>query len=947
MIQLQRGVGNRAAQAMLAAMAPAREEDADGDAEPEAAAEEVEAEALRPRQLTLRVDPIRGVYLGQPVLQPDELPFPPPRSSPAANERSPRQPPTTAPDLAAEASRLAVRRHGELRGVGQMLHESALDRLNQAVADVARNYQETAERFDVEDARAALWLDTLAEQQRAALDTAAEAALRRLDGAAAEARITVRSAATEGLRQLDITVGKAAGAISAAVTQAITASLDAISKEKAACSREGDAAIAAVIGWQNKPDKDFAGVGPKMTAAMNELRRQRVPDMAKLLLEGDPEFKGVRPSKTEQLTAYDDWAATRPEQLRRGQTAVAMRNATATSRREGRHTIQQAETQSLAGIDELARSGRRMLARMRRDGRAQLTAQRQAARARLDTASRGRRASLHAETASTLSAVQAGGYAGLAPFARDPDGLRLALRNAALRGPDAVLQAARIAPPTIEAAMSNARRLHGDRIAANAAVMQGTVLTHQAQHAVEVSVEQAKAETEITAGVAQSTLAITQAIETQASGIATAAAKVAEAATQLVTALSNSFAKQLVTAKHALETENKNFAGEPPKPATTDKAAGKAADGKVEAKVGDSKAPAGAGPGAKPDAKSGVKPDAKPGADKTDGKPGDTASADGKTADQTAGPDGAAEKLPEPKTLGQRRAVWEAIFNMVKEPEKLFSKQLDEATNNLKQSLEDKLAHLESAFEVSNLGKAAEALRGTTAIQGEALQELQTALGRPSLKAELDRLFLDRSILHPFRDRDYYHAALAYLHGQGLTGARYELQAVRGVFSASFGDVQVILNSLSDADRAALIAEDKNPPAEGVEGASLADIREHLSGADLKVLDAWEKGELARAEALKLFEQFEAARRDGDVKKLKEAADALRGGPTFAAYHPKDYRAEVVAKLGELVPADPGLSANATAADKVLAYATKPMDVFIDSADPDGTAAHHDHGDAK
>ena len=73
MIQLQRGVGNRAAQAMLAAMAPAREEDADGDAEPEAAAEEVEAEALRPRQLTLRVDPIRGVYLGQPVLQPDEI----------------------------------------------------------------------------------------------------------------------------------------------------------------------------------------------------------------------------------------------------------------------------------------------------------------------------------------------------------------------------------------------------------------------------------------------------------------------------------------------------------------------------------------------------------------------------------------------------------------------------------------------------------------------------------------------------------------------------------------------------------------------------------------------------------------------------------------------------------------------------------------------------------
>jgi hypothetical protein len=934
MARLQRGIGNQAAQAMLAAAAPSREADDAEDMEPpEAASEEPQAEAPGPRQLTLRADPIRGIYLGQPVLQPGELSFPPPRSSAATGERSPRQPPTTAPDLSAEASRLAVRRHAELRAVGEMLHESALGHLNRTIADTERNYREAVERLDADGSRVALWLDSLAEQQRAALDSAAQIAQQRLEGAAAGARVTVRSAAADGLRQLDITVGRAAGAISAAVTQAIGVSLKAIADEKDACTRDGDSAIAAVVAWGDKPDKDFPGVGPKMAAAMNEVRRQVVPELAKQVVEGDPNAKpsnGLRAFKTEQLKAYDVWTAARPGELQHGQTAIAMRNAIATSRREAHQTIQQAETQSLAGIDELARSGRRMLAQMRRNGRAQLTAQRQAAKARLDMASRGRRASLHSETASTLGAAQTAGYAGLAPFARDPDGLRMALRNAALRGPDAVLQVARSAPPTIEVAMANARRLHGDRVAANAATMRGMALIQQAQHTTEIGAEQARAETELSSAAAQSTLAITQTTDTQAAGIATTAAKVAEAATQLVTSLSDSFAKQLVTAKHGLDTENKNFAGEPPDPATTDKKESKP-DGKDDAKVEDPKA----APGTKANEKSGAKSDAKPGAksdgDKAAGKPGDTASAQGKTADQTKERDGTAEKLLEPKTLGQRRAVWQAQFNGFKEPEKRFGKQLDEQTAALEKNLEDKLGKLDGAFDVSNLGKAAHELRGTSAIQGEALQELQKAKGRPRLEDELYRLFLDRSILHPYRDRDYYHAALAYLHGQDLTGARYELQAVRGVFSASFGDVQDILNSLSDADRKALIAEDINPPAEGVQGASLADIREHLSGTDLKVLDAWEKGEYARAEALKLFERFQAARREGSVEKLKEAADALRGGPSFAAYHPKDYRTEVVAELAKLVPPDPGLSENATAADKVLAYATKPMEIYVPS----------------
>src|SRR5262249_41458950 len=43
---------------------------------------------------------------------------------------------------------------------------------------------------------------------------------------------------------------------------------------------------------------------------------------------------------------------------------------------------------------------------------------------------------------------------------------------------------------------------------------------------------------------------------------------------------------------------------------------------------------------------------------------------------------------------------------------------------------------------------------------------------------------------------------------------------------------------------------------------------------------------------------------------------------------PEDRRAEIITELAQLVPGDPTVPANASAADKVLAYVTKPMQVY-------------------
>ena len=927
MAQLQRGVGNHAVQAMLGGAAPrAGPDEADEtdsiEAPEEQPEEQPEAKIGEAKPLALRAEPIRADYLGEPALQPDQLRFPPAKAPAQGNDRSPRKPPATAPDLQAEAGDLAVRRHAEVLRTGETLHEAALAGANQAVGDAVQGYQAAVEWLDACGARAALWLDTLAEQQRAELDGSAVTALRRLDGAAEAARATVLSASREGLRQIDLAAGKAAGGLAGAIAHAVAASVAAINTEKADCETASDKATGALTAWQNRPDTDFPKDGPKLAAAKNELRRKRVPVLAKPVLDE------AQKRKTDEVKAYDALAKARPGELQHGPAATAMHHANASFRSEGRRTIQQTEAQAMAGIAELARSGRRTLLQMRRDGRGQLAAQRQAAHARLELLARGRRASLHAETASSLSAFQAGAFSGLALFARAPGSLRTALREAAPRGPDAVLQIARTTPPGIEAAMANARRLHGDRVAANTAAMRGTAVSHEAQHEAEIAADQARVQTELPAGVAQSTMAMTQSAETGARSLAATAAKVGEVATELVTGFSNAGARQLASATRSLAGENKNFAGETPKPAEPGKTGDKPADDAVAggntpgAKAVGDKAPETKAAGSKPPA--GKTSDAKAGAD--------NAAADGKAVDQTATP--GAEKLPEPKTLGQRRTLWQGFFSRLEEPEKIFGDMLHRETEQLQIDLKKKLTDLEDSIDANSLEKAAKSVRGITAIQGPALQEMH---GPRSLQDELLEMLENGSTFHPFRDAEFYNATVAYLQGRSVAGTRYELQAARGVFSADFARVEEIMGSLSPEDRAALVAGEAHPPADGIEGATLDDIREHLSGTDLKVFNALADGHYAQAEALKRFDKIEEARRKG-AGALMEAA-SLGGGPMYSAappQKPEDHRAEVVAELAKLVPGDPSLPASASAADKVLAYVTKPMEIYTPSMDPDG-----------
>jgi hypothetical protein len=917
MAQLQRGGGNRAAQAAVAAPTPSPAAPAPDQAETGDTPDD-DAPAAALDKPPWRDEPVRAAYLGDPLLSADDLHYPGKPAQPAARGR--HAPPAAASDQRNAASEASIRRHAELRRTGETLQAAALAHTSQTASTAMQGYEAAQRRLEGQEFQALSEVDSLSAQQRAALESVAEAAGRRLEEAAGTARAAILAASKEGLHQVDVAAAKSAAGVQHEIAVAVMAALEKINAERKDCETQGDAALKGIKDWQDQPDyKGANSYKPGMLAAINEMRRARVPALAA------PMKPEVEKRKAEELKAYDVMKASRPGELRHGKTATALRNATDAFRAQGHRAIKQTQAQSLSGIDQMASNGARSLAQMRDAGRAQLAAQRQAARARITLAGRGRRQSLQSEFAAGLNTLRGAALNGLTPFSRAPGELRNAARMAAPQGPEAVLKTVRTAPPGIEEAMENARRQHADRIAANSAAMQGRVVTQEGLHASGLAAEQARAQAELPAAVAQTETSMRQAVEGIAQGMNATAAQVSAAATQLVSGFLGTLGQQTANAKKGFGGENKNFEGEPPKPA-----------GK---------------PDAKPDTKPlpEADPAAKDGKDAKQGKGGKPAP---DAADKPAGADEKA-KPEQPLTLGQRRAGWEGFFKPFETPEEnpSIKNQLEAERTALDKRLGERFAKLHAAITANELGDAAAALRGITAIQAGAIRELHAVNASRSIEEDLQIMWFNRSTFHPYRDDDYYHAALSYLHGDTTVGVRQELSAARGVFSADFGRVDAILGSLTAEQLTDLIDRDGEA---GLAGASFADMREHLSDTNLSVFnalvakrpDAGPDNRYATAEALKIFDEIKAAQKNGDLDALKKAVARISGGSGYQAWQTEkadDKRAAIVSELAKLLPPEPGQPGAGSAEDRILAFTTKAMEINVQSMDPDGMGGDYSY----
>ena len=215
--------------------------------------------------------------------------------------------------------------------------------------------------------------------------------------------------------------------------------------------------------------------------------------------------------------------------------------------------------------------------------------------------------------------------------------------------------------------------------------------------------------------------------------------------------------------------------------------------------------------------------------------------------------------------------------------------QLNESTeHNLRERSVNVAAALESGIiDVVDEAGVTRALRGLTRLGGRAVQEMF----RTTNKIDLTLMLRIR-----MGEGDDYNAAIAYLSGNMVEGARYELSASLGFFNDDEARIEETMRALSPEQLAALGNEHADV---------LANVRSSLDGTDLSVFSALQRGNYALADAYRLRDKVDEARRSGETDAvhtlLIEYTSATATGYGGQEISAEERRAAVIRELGGIV----------------------------------------------
>jgi hypothetical protein len=318
--------------------------------------------------------------------------------------------------------------------------------------------------------------------------------------------------------------------------------------------------------------------------------------------------------------------------------------------------------------------------------------------------------------------------------------------------------------------------------------------------------------------------------------------------------------------------------------------------------------------------------------------------AGGTAAGGTSGPGGAAapagaanapapgldRQVSDEVTFAERRA----------DPDAHFRDPLQTARDNAQTALGERAVKVARAFEGGFAGTVDEtgavaALRGMTFNQGRAL-DVTVYPGRYGgrlLETDLQHYLDD--------DPTEYAAAHAYLWGDNVTGARIELNDSLGFFNDDEARIEDVMRALSPEQLAALgrAAPD-----------TIDRVRDALGGTDLQVFDALRAGDYALADAYRMRDAVNEARRDGDADATHRAIEQWTGAPREGDWRAAqeveadERRTAVIDALGGIVSdadvargLEPGQRLEGlSTADRAVAFVVRDVDVYVGGAGPEG-----------
>lgn len=857
-------------------------------------------------------------WTAAPQLATDRLPLPA-RPPPAPGSTAPAgpSPEQEAQDTARRAyagvADEARRGQSEL----QQLAQRSLDDMasSWSVADGAsRGHHERARSdLDAERERALARIDASAEQARRALDDAFLATL----AAAEHAGSSAQGLITRNHRSADAQINTILGAL---VAEHVRVFGDAI----AGIGRAADAANQAIDAWADNRATEYPTNVGGLLSAHREERQRRIPGVAR------QEKAALAERRGNTVAAFGRSQAQSTGSIQCGYRCPLDQHKQAMNR-EGRAAVRRTLAAAVHTLRRQTAQGRRALAATRAGARAQVEAIARAARSRIAAEARGSLQAQRGEAAAAQQGLRGAAQATLPALPRTAQRLEDTLRQAAERGPQALGNAARQAGPDLRQQVAQMRQQTGERLPAAAERLGQGLAGRASQLATRLVQAGSQNALALDGAVASSVGALRRTGEGFTEGFDQVAAQIARSADAWAEPLGRHFARMITKAQRDVAAQLTSLRTGVPVPA-----------------AGAAEAAPPARPGAPAPAPCPQCP--------TEAAAGGAA-APAARAGAVAG--GAPAEPEAPQGLDAQRAAEEDFFGERARALAFFEQRYLVAVDaQVESQLTTKVGDVEGGLEAGIFDKVDEgrvtgALRGLSVFGGNGVVEIWSRRRHATDLRTALRIGLD-----PFGVGTHdYQAAIAYLAGRTAEGAAHELQASLGIFNDDEARIERTLGALTPAELRQLGAE---------HGAALAEVRDALDGADVRVFDALRQGDYAQAGALRLRDRVDEARRGGEQDATHSALEAAGQGPAYAGWqrqmeaqdeaaaargelpanddptrrHADEARRAVMEQLGRMVSdadvaqaAGPGGVQSMSAIDRAAAYVTRPVEVPVNYGD--------------
>lgn len=852
----------------------------------------IAAEELPPTSAPLALQPLSPQWAAPNELAADALVLPKPskRDSPAEAEQARR-------DESGARDR-AQRAYSDLVGNARREQAAFVGRANDIGAAIARAYDRAAAELLQGHSQDQDTVRATTDRACLTIEGAAAFAQLQLDNASRNAGIAIESAGRRAYGMIATGERTASASIGAVVTGLVAGHIGAYNGVIGEARAAFDEAMLALNTWRDDRTTLYPiDDADALEGAKNESRQSRIPrwsDSEASRMQGRFDEKRKAWEKSRDTTACSTSCSYR----------AAMETEHARLVTEGRGTVAGALTRARGSLHEQSRDGRKALNALRDSRLAQARVQGRATASRLTSQVRAAIAGARNEAQGAMAGVRGAAAGSLPSYERGALGFEQSLRKAAPGGAKALRQTAERGVDGVLGGMRRANAQLDERLQGNLDRAHAGLDTRVSEHRQSCSYQLLQFDAAL---FEQGSEASAQ-LDASAGGFVEAFGGLA----QTVAQAAPSWALPLDTRMAAFIGQKRGEAaaalatlltGEPPAAGGGGGGAAAGAGGGGEGGEGEAAAPA-------PDCSH---CESEAGGSTQDGGGGES------SGGGEAGPQGLSDQADDEIDHYNERA----------EPDTFFSAELTETGDKVNQNLAKRSTDIAARFEGAFAGTVDEegaiaVLRGLTAAKGLALDTVvyPRDVGSSSLDADLYEYLND--------DPDDLAAARAYLRGDAVEGARLELNASRGVFNDDEARIEATMRALSP-DQLATLGRDH--------AGTMADVRDVLDGTDLQVFDALAEGDYALADAHRMHDAVDEARRDGNADAVHTAIEQYTGAPAEGDWRATeemsadDRRTAVVAALGGIVTDEEVAGGAAEGADVSRLTAQERAVAFVSRID--------------